>query len=88
VAVAAVDCSGGVLAGCRGEAFGFGEGVGQGVAEPGVFLLEGRDASVWRWRKARCRSVVVAAMAAGYRPLLTGATVVSNAGGTAGSGSS
>lgn len=52
--------------------------LGQVVAELGVLLLEVAIRSVWRRRKACCRSAVVIAIMAGYRPLLTDVTVVSN----------
>jgi hypothetical protein len=42
--VAAVDCGGGVSALLGGEAFGFGEGVGQLAAYAGELGLEGGDA--------------------------------------------
>ena len=68
VAVAGVGRSGWVLALLDGEAFG----VGQVVAELCVLLLEGGDpVDFGRRRKARCRSAVDIAIAAGYWSLVT-----------------
>ena len=83
VAVAAVDCGGRMPALLAARRSASARASARSARSRTFSYSRVAMRSLWR-RKARCRSAVVAAMAAGYRPLVMGVTVVRNAGGARG----